>query len=117
LNVAVYLCNQMIYSPLRRQGRKPEWRNITSEWPLRCVLSLADPTEPRIARWLEGMKQSYCLRECRTRVVNMAEPGAKPRTEEYSVYDFVPRTGDRSIDRDTSSIISASVPGSIGYTR
>jgi hypothetical protein len=117
LNVAVYLCNQMIYSPLRRQGRKPEWRNITSERPLRCVLSLADPTEPQIARWLEGMKRSYRLRECQTLVVNTAEAGAKSRTEEYTVYDFVPGTGDSALHRDTSSITSASAARSIGFTR
>ena len=91
LNVAVYLCNQMIYSPQRRHGRQPEWRNVSGNRPLRCVLPLSDPAEPRVADWLEDMKKSYCLRDCRMLAVNMSEAKAKPRTEHYFVYDFVPK--------------------------
>jgi hypothetical protein len=91
LNVAVYLCNQMIYSPQRRHGTKPEWRNISGNRPLRCVLSLSDPAEPNVSVWLESMKKCYRVRECRTLVVDMAEARAKPRTEQYVVYEFVPK--------------------------
>jgi hypothetical protein len=91
LNVAVYLCNQMIYSPVRRQHDTPEWRSISRDRPLRCILSLAEPSEPRFAEWLNAMKGAYRLSDCRSFVVNMAEPGAPPRTEKYFVYDFVPR--------------------------
>jgi hypothetical protein len=91
LNVAVYLCNQMIYSPLRRQRREPQWQNISDHRPLRCVLSFSDPAEPRVARWLDTMKQGYHLQDRRVHIVNMAEPGAKPRTEQYIVYEFVPK--------------------------
>jgi len=93
LNVAVYLCNQMIYSPQRRHGRKPQWRHVSENRPLRCVLSLSDPAEPRVARWLEDMQKGYRLRDCRMLEVDMSEAKAKPRTEHYFVYDFVPKVG------------------------
>jgi hypothetical protein len=90
LNVAVYLCNQMIYSPQRRQRREPRWESASANRPLRCVLPLADPAEPRVAAWLHAMEQDYHLRDCRTIVVDMAAPRAKARTEQYVVYEFVP---------------------------
>ena len=40
--------------------------------------------------WLDAMKNRYRLREWRPMVVDMAEPGAKPRTERYDIYEFVP---------------------------
>jgi len=95
LNVAVYLCNQMIYSPQRRHGGTPQWQNVSGNRPLRCVLSLSDPAEPTVAGWLEGMKEGYHLTECRTLAVDMAGPKAKPRTEQYVVYEFVPKGAGR----------------------
>jgi hypothetical protein len=91
LNVAVYLCNQMIYSPQRRQRREPSWESVSGSRPLRCVVSLTEPAEPRVVAWLRDMKQHYELSDCRPVVVDMAELGARPRTEHYFVYEFVPR--------------------------
>jgi len=110
LNVAVYLCNQMIYSPQRRNGRKPQWRNVSGNRPLRCVLSLSDPAEARVAAWLEAMKRDYHLSECRMLKVDMAELKARPRTEHYFLYEFVPKgVGPR--DRgEGDPIRSASAP-------
>ena len=90
LNVAVYLCNQMIYAPHRRQRWEPRWQTISASRPLRCVLSLADPADRPVAAWLEALKQNYRLTACQEIVVEMAEPKAKPRTESYYVYEFVP---------------------------
>ncbi len=100
LNVAVYLCNQMIYSPERQNGRKPQWRNVSTDRPLRCVLSFSDPAEPQVAHWLEAMEQGYRLTDRRVLEVDMAAPHAKPRSERYVVYEFVPRrksTGDGDV--------------------
>jgi hypothetical protein len=80
----------MIYSPQRRQHREPRWESVSASRPLRCVLSLADPAEPRVAAWLHAMEQGYQLRDCRTIVVDMAAPRARARTEQYVVYEFVP---------------------------
>lgn len=91
LNVAVYLCNQMIYSPERRQGRKADWQRVSPNRPLRCVLSMADPAEPRVADWLRAMKKDYRMRGCRMLAVDTAEHPSKPRTEHYVVYEFVPQ--------------------------
>jgi hypothetical protein len=91
LNVAVYLCNQMIYSPLRRQHREPQWELASTDRPLRCVLSLTDPEERRVADWLAAMKVSHHLRKCREVNLDMAEGGPKARIERYIVYEFVPR--------------------------
>ena len=92
LNVAVYLCNQRIYSPPRRRGEPPRWHDASADRPLSCVLPLADPGDARIAAWLGAMKAGYHLRETRKLLENMAEPGAPPRVESYYVYEFVPLT-------------------------
>jgi hypothetical protein len=91
LNVAVYLCNQRIYSSERRRRREPQWQNVSGSRPLRCVLSFIDPAEARVARWLEAMKKNHCLQECRTLALDTAEANAKPRAERYVVYEFVPK--------------------------
>jgi hypothetical protein len=88
LNVAVYLCNQMIYSPHRQNPSERAVPTVAEDRPLRCILSLCEPDEPRIAGWLEGMRRSYQLRTCRTVVVAMDESEANPRTERYVVFDF-----------------------------
>ncbi len=108
LNVAVYLCNQMIYSPQRRQHREPRWESVSASRPLRCVLPLSDPAEPRVAAWLHAMEQGYHLRDRRTIVVDMAAPRAKPRTEKYVVYEFVPiepTSAHRSLASDRHQFI------------
>ena len=91
LNVAVYLCNQMIYSPRRQHPRAGSSDTISASRPLRCVAPLADPADRRVADWLDVMKKCYQLSEFRTLAVDMAEPGAKPRTEHFSLYEFRPR--------------------------
>jgi hypothetical protein len=89
LNVAVYLCNQMIYSPHRRRPRQPE-SAAAQDRPLRCVLPLADPALPRVFHWLAGMEQSHQLRKFREVTVDMTVSRAHPRTEHYFIYEFVP---------------------------
>jgi hypothetical protein len=94
LNVAVYLCNQMIYAPHRRQRWEPRWQSVSESRPLRCVLALADPADRPVAAWLDALKKTHRVKECRKVVVDMAEPKAKPRTENYYVYEFVPRESE-----------------------
>jgi hypothetical protein len=90
LNVAVYLCNQRIYSPHRQQNANPRTHTVSAGHPLRCVLPLADPSTKGVRGWLDDMKSRYRLRELRPIVVDMAEPAAKPRIERYEIYEFVP---------------------------
>jgi hypothetical protein len=90
LNVAVYLCNQKIYSPTRKRGAGPRWDRVSESRPLRCVESLARADDTRVARWLDEMSRYYTLVERRPIVVDTAEPGARARQEQYVVYDFVP---------------------------
>ena len=59
------------------------------------MLSLADPADRPVAAWLDALKKTYRLKERRKVVVDMAEPKAKPRTEHYYVYEFVPRESER----------------------
>jgi hypothetical protein len=91
LNLAVYLCNQMIYSPGRRHSRERSSQTVSASRPVRFVEPLADPSDRRMAAWLDGMKKRYHLRECRTLAIDMAEPGARPRSEYYTLYEFMPR--------------------------
>jgi hypothetical protein len=74
------------------------------------VLSLSDPAEPRVAGWLEAMQKDYRVRKCRTLVVDMAELKAKPRTEHYFVYEFVPKGASPQEQGEGDRIRSASVP-------
>ena len=102
LNVAVYLCNQMIYDPHRRRQLEPQWQAVSAQRPLRCVLSLEDPAERNVALWLAAMTEKYRLRTSRQIVVDMAAPDASPRNEHYFVYEFVPfeiSDGGREIGR------------------
>jgi hypothetical protein len=89
LNVAVYLCNQRIYSPTRRAGAGPRWDAVCADRPLRCVESLARADDPSVAAWLEGMSSRYELRSQRVVVVEMGEAGA--RADRYVVYEYVPK--------------------------
>jgi hypothetical protein len=88
LNVAVYLCNQQIYSPARRRRRETRPGASPADWPLRFVLPLAEPQDERVAAWLAVMKTEYPLKTSRKRLENMAEPGAPPRIETYYIYEF-----------------------------
>jgi hypothetical protein len=98
LNVAVYLCNQMIYSPKRwRPSNSPE-QSLSATRPLRCISPFANPSDSAVTLWLDEMKKRYQLGECRTVTVDMAEPGLKPRTEHYRLYGFLPTSRDLAID-------------------
>jgi hypothetical protein len=90
LNVAVYLCNQMIYSPRRQHPGNPGSLAVSASHPLRCVLPLADPSERGVMSWLDAMKNRYQLRERWPIVADMAESVTTPRTERYEIYEFVP---------------------------
>jgi 4-amino-4-deoxy-L-arabinose transferase-like glycosyltransferase len=100
LNVAVYLCNQRIYSPQRRHPGNPGTDVVTARHPLRCVLALADPASGQVKKWLDTMKYRYQLAEWRPIVVDVAEPGARPRTERYDIYEFVPIDLARNVQAD-----------------
>ncbi len=91
LNVAVYLCNQRIYSTRRHSGDGPHWDAVSEKRPLRCVLSLIDPAHPVVVSWLTNMSAHYSLNDQRVVEVEMADPGQATRTERYIVYEFIPR--------------------------
>jgi hypothetical protein len=109
LNVAVYLCNQMICSPARRHGYQTN--GISGNRPLRCVLPLADPAQPRVASWLASMKARYRLKDCRTHLVDVAECTTQPRTERYVVYDFVPRESQQPGTPIEPSVAASTIRG------
>jgi hypothetical protein len=91
LNVAVYLCNEQIYAPRSHSGM-----SVTGDRPLRCVLSLMDPKDPRVTAWRASMEQTFRLIGCRSVDVNMNAGAASPRIESYVVYEFVPRKAEAS---------------------
>ena len=87
----VALCNQAIYSPGRRAGG-PRWGAISADHPLRCVLCDARPADgPAVASWLGGMTTRFDLRDRKVLVIDLAEPGARPRPERYEIFEFAPR--------------------------
>jgi hypothetical protein len=94
LNVAVYLCNEQIYSPQRRSGNARRPNRTSQDRPLRCVLSLMDPSDPRVARWLATMERDFDLPNRRTLDVDMNAATGRPRIESYVVYEFVPKKAE-----------------------
>ncbi len=89
LNVAVYLCNQAIYSPQRRTLPTPGplWSDASPKRPLRCVLSLSEPDDARVQTRLGP---AYHLTSRKLMEVNMTDNEAKSRVEHHAVYEFVP---------------------------
>jgi hypothetical protein len=90
LNVAVYLCNQMIYSPHRQFPGELRRRTLSAQQPLRCVVPFAEPLDHRVVKWLTEMKVKYHLNAHHTVIVDMAERGGRSRTERYDIYEFTP---------------------------
>ena len=91
LGVAVALCDEAIFSPSRSRGG-PRWGAVSADWPLRCVLEVASPSERiRVKAWLEKMGADFLLTRRRSIPVNTAEPGRPSRPEVYEVYEFIPR--------------------------
>jgi hypothetical protein len=102
LNVAVYLCNQKIHSPARRAGAGPRWDAVSEARPLRCVESLARPSDTKVAAWLEAMSSRYELTSQREVVVETAEAGAQARVERYRMYEFVPASRESLARREAN---------------
>jgi hypothetical protein len=88
---AWYLCNQMIYSPLRRGGRLSDGLTPTGESPLRCVVFEESTDSPRMQGWLASMSEGHTLRNVETHEVNVTLGEGKPATEHWRVFEFVPR--------------------------
>ncbi len=93
---SVYLCNQAIHSPQRRnrpQGHTgPRWDAITSEHPLLVVLPHElRPESPEALAWLVDMGQRFERKERRDQIIDMAGPGDPPRLERITVFEFSPR--------------------------
>ena len=93
LNVAVYLCNQMIYSPHRQHPGEHCSQPVSTARPLRCVSPLTDPADSQAAAWRDEMKKRYRLTDRRILVIDMAAPGGRSRIEHYYVYEFAPSNG------------------------
>ncbi|MFH1038953.1 MAG: glycosyltransferase family 39 protein [PVC group bacterium] len=93
---ARYLCNQRIYSPAHREGRRgfsPD--AVSGEHPLRCVVfSVPECYEPYARRdenrwqeWLASMQGRYRLTGHEKFEVNA---GVESHHECYEVYEFIP---------------------------
>ncbi len=103
LNVAVYLCNQAIYAPHPRHTPGGVATTLEDQdRPIRCIVSLCDPDEPRVAAWIDAMTRTRRLASSRTVLVDTNEPGKSRRTERYVVYDFEAKTREpgRESSRD-----------------
>jgi hypothetical protein len=102
LNVAVYLCNQMIYAPHRRQPQELYAEGVSVGRPLRCICPLLDPADGRVTAWLNEMIKDYQLKGFHQLAVNMAEPGASARMEYYYLYDFMPSASAQPLEFQTA---------------
>lgn len=91
---ATYLCNKRIYSP--NGGQQPDWKRVSAEWPLRCVL-YRDPRfefdEGSFRHWLSQMQERYDL--VSTDTFAFPRYDKRERTvgsvDYLTTYKFVPR--------------------------
>jgi hypothetical protein len=91
---AWYLCNQMIYSPLRRDGSLSPSRLRGGDSPLRCVVYEESIESPRVQIWLAKMGEGYVLRNVRTRELAVTIGEGVAATERWRILEFVPRGGE-----------------------
>jgi hypothetical protein len=94
LRTALYLCNQWIYSPQRRECGGPRWERISARRPLRALLfNETSPENPEVVRWLATMQRTFALQ--RTFRIESAGEGARlgKQGEQVIVFEFVPRPG------------------------
>jgi hypothetical protein len=88
---AIYLCNQLIYSPSRRQRPEPRWDLVTPGHPLRCVVfDEAQLGSPEAAHWLESMQKRYQLRSRRDLIVPTTGLDMNPWNDHLFVFEFEP---------------------------
>ena len=90
LNVAVYLCNQRIYSPGAGRASRPVGMPSRTVRPLRCVLPLLDPGDRagrRLARRHEGRLSPAAQPKARSST--WPSPGRR-QDRAYYIYEFVP---------------------------
>ena len=89
---ALYLCNQHIYSPVRKRAGGPRLTLVTQERPLRCVcFDDVHLTSPEVAAWLESMHETYNLRRRLDLVVPTTGLDMKPWDDHVVVFEFQPK--------------------------
>jgi hypothetical protein len=96
VHTALYLCNQWIYSPQRRQRGGPRWDQLSPGRPLRCMLFDKTRPEPsQVAAWRTSMERGFELR--RITRIDGAGVGdqADQKDDKITLFEFVPRPGVR----------------------
>jgi hypothetical protein len=89
----IFLCNQLIYGPNRRDGG-PHWERVSESHPLRCVLFHETAVnQPEVLDWLRTMSASYDLKRTSRIDVDCTDPGRPTRIEQIHLYDFIPKPG------------------------
>jgi len=94
--VAMYLCNQRIYSARHARGEPPQWDRVSRSWPLRCVeyrMTGWPYDEAARDRWLADIESQYDLVGRERFPFLLGERGNRPpRDLDYlEVYKFVPK--------------------------
>ncbi len=98
--LAIYLCNQHIYSPSRRRCDGPNFSRVTSGRPLRCVVFDGEVLkQPEATGWLESMKKRFLLTGRSEIDVQTTGLHGKPWRDHITVFEFQPATS-ASLDRN-----------------
>lgn len=103
---SLYLCNQRIYSARHAAGLPPNWDQVSSDWPLRCVFYKEVDRFDHAAfnAWLRKMQTRYQL----VSTTRLPE-GRWNSKEEYrgdtiiEVYEFVPRNAAVVAEQPTAT--------------
>ncbi len=90
--IALYLCNQHIYSPSRKRGDAPASAGKSTGRPLRCVVFDDQVLDrPEAAAWLDSMKTQFVLRGQSEVVVPTTGLNQKPWADRITVLEFLPK--------------------------
>ncbi len=97
LDTAVYLCNQAIYSPQRRNQNGPRWNKISHDHPLRYIAFDSQTIDNSdLADWRHAMATRFDLRSVESIPLNRASLGG----ERIRIFEFVPRAGPVVLGHD-----------------
>jgi len=95
---AWYLCNQMIYSPNRRDTPPHRDREISADHPLRCVVFEESPENPSVRDWQARLEKRLVLKATKVYQVPVTLGEGRPATERWQVLEFVPRPAESPPD-------------------
>ena len=94
VHLAMYVCNQHIYSKRHARGEPPDFARVSKQWPLRVVQVRAHSFKydrKGFERWMTEMQTKYELVDHEIYPMVHMNKGVEPLFSWIDVYEFVPK--------------------------